>query len=215
MKPIKILIADDHAIVRLGLSALFRYQKDMKLVGEADDGESLLKIAAESHPDVIIMDLMMPVMDGVEAIRHILAPSSASTSHSNSSTHPRILILTSFGSSAELSSAVKAGAAGVILKGAPPETLLDAIHTVMNGETYFSDEVKRTLVREDLVELTERQSQVLTLLSQGKSNPEIASALGISTDAVKQHLAAVYSKLGATNRADAVSIAIRKHLLRF
>lgn len=205
MKPIRILISDDHAIVRIGLTTLLRFHKNLKLVGEADDSDSLLKLAAEVSPDVIIMDLMMPGLPAAQTIATILQRSRPA---------PRILILTSFGSAAELNSAVRAGVSGVILKGAPPETLVEAILTIAGGGTFFSEEVKRTLTREIISRLTERQSQVLKMLAQGKSNSVIATELGISADAVKQHLSAIYAKLGADNRAEAVAIALKKHLLK-
>ena len=202
---IKILIVDDHALLRRGLADLLRYEKDLAVVGEAGDGEAAIRLATELKPNVVIMDLMMPVMDGVEATRQIKA--TLPDAH--------VLILTTFGTSADVARAIAAGAEGAIMKDASTDAQLAAIRTVANGGTVFSPEIKRSIEEEPAPPtFTQRQLQVLQSVMHGLGNKEIAQQFGISTDAVKQHLNAICTKLGASNRAEAVSIALRRHLLR-
>lgn len=205
MKQIRILIVDDHAVVRLGLAALFKYQKDLKVVGEADDGESAFAKATELKPDVVVLDLMMPGIDGAETTRRIRAGSSATS----------ILILTSFGTSADLGRALQAGASGAILKGAANEELLSAIRTVAAGERVLSPEIEAFLKETPVApEFTKRQMEILESVTRGLSNPDIAKQLGISTDAVKQHLNAIYQKLDVSTRTEAITAALRRQLLK-
>ncbi|MCR5750832.1 MAG: response regulator transcription factor [Kiritimatiellae bacterium] len=204
MKKTKVLIADDHALIRRGLSDLIRYEKDIAVVGEAADGESAVRATEEILPDVVVMDLMMPVMDGVEATRRIKAVRPET----------KILILTTFGSSADVSLAVAAGASGAIMKDATTDEQLGAIRAVAAGESAFSPEIAKMLREEPPPDLTERQHTILESAARGLSNKDIAMMLGISADAVKQHLATVCAKLGAATRAEAVAIALRKRLLK-
>ena len=202
---VKILIVDDHALLRRGLADLLRYEKDLSVVGEAGDGETSIRLAAELRPDLVVMDLMMPVMDGVEATRQIKAVLPE--------TH--VLILTTFGTSADVARAISAGATGAIMKDASTEEQLAAIRTVAAGGTVFSSEIRRSMDEAPKPpDFTDRQLEVLQSVVDGLGNKEIASKLNISTDAVKQHLNAICTKLGASNRVEAVSIALRRHLLR-
>lgn len=204
MKKIKVLIADDHALLRLGLTALLRHETDIAVIGEACDGEEAVRLAVELQPDIIIMDLAMPIMSGLDATRRILA---------NSPAGPKILILTSFGDSAEIGTAVAAGASGALLKDAPNEQLPQIIRRIAKGEQVFSPEIERGL--SDLPpNLTDRQLEILSMTSRGYTSPEIAKLLKISADAVNQHLTIVCDKLGAATRTEAVAIALRKHLLK-
>ena len=204
MKKIKVLIADDHALLRLGLTALLRHETDIAVIGEACDGEEAVRLAVELQPDIIIMDLAMPIMSGLDATRRILA---------NSPAGPKILILTSFGDSAEIGTAVAAGASGAILKDTPNEELPQIIRRIVQGEPVFSPEIERGL--SDLPpNLTDRQLEILSMTSRGYTSPEIAKLLKISADAVNQHLTIVCDKLGAATRTEAVAIALRKHLLK-
>ena len=205
MKPIRILIADDHALVRVGLATLLQFHNDLQVVGEAENGREAVSRARKLRPDVIVMDLMMPVLDGLEATRHIHAELP----------DIRIIILTSFGTSADVTHAINAGATGAIMKDAPNDELIDAIRKVAAGKTVFSSEIRK-MIRDDPEppELTSRQTEVLESIMRGLTNVDIGKQLSISPDAVKQHLNAICEKLGAANRTEAVAIALRKHLLK-
>ena len=205
MKPITVLLADDHSLVRLGLSALLAKQGDMKLVGAATNGEEAIRLAARFDPDVIIMDLMMPIVDGVTATRRIREQNPSM----------KVLILTSFGTSSDVAHAIEAGARGAILKDAPNASLLAAIRTIAAGGESFADDIVRNITRDPTPrELTARQAEILKSVTNGLTNKTIAQQLKISPESVKQHLNAIFQKLGATTRAEAVAIALRKHLLK-
>ena len=202
---IRILLVDDHALLRRGLADLIRYEMDLSVVGEAGDGEAAVEAAVRLKPDLVVMDLMMPVVDGTEATRRI----------KKALPETRILILTTFGTSSEVARAVAAGASGAIMKDASTDEQLAAIRAVAAGGTVFSPDIQRAM--EEIPEppvFTQRQLQILESVTRGLGNKEIANQFGISTDAVKQHLNAICTKLGAANRVEAVSIALRKHLLR-
>ena len=201
----RILIVDDHALIRRGLADLLRYEKDLAVVGEASDGEAAVAVATELKPDVVVMDLMMPVMDGVEATRRIKAVLPEA----------KILILTTFGTSVDVARAIAAGASGAIMKDALMEDQLNAIRTVASGDKVLSPEIEKAVQEEPLPEFTERQQLILESIARGLTNKDIANMLDISSDAVKQHFAAICAKLGAANRAEAVNVAHRKHLLKF
>ncbi len=201
----RILIVDDHALIRRGLADLLRYEKDLAVVGEASDGEAAVAVATELKPDVVVMDLMMPVMDGVEATRRIKAVLPEA----------KILILTTFGTSVDVARAIAAGASGAIMKDASMEDQLNAIRTVASGDKVLSPEIEKAVQEEPLPEFTERQQLILESIARGLTNKDIANMLDISSDAVKQHFAAICAKLGAANRAEAVNVAHRKHLLKF
>ena len=200
----RILIVDDHALIRRGLADLLRYEKDLAVVGEASDGEAAVAVATELKPDVVVMDLMMPVMDGVEATQRI----------KTALPEAKILILTTFGTSVDVARAIAAGASGAIMKDASMEDQLHAIRTVASGGKVLSPEIEKAVQEEPLPEFTKRQLVILESAARGLTNKDIANMLDISPDAVKQHLAAICSKLGAANRAEAIAIAIRKHLLK-
>ena len=201
----KVLIVDDHSLVRLGLSALLGYQSDMDVAGEAEDGEEAVHMACKVRPDVIVMDLMMPGVDGVEATRRIREKLPGS----------HILILTTFGTSADVARAILAGASGAIMKDTSNEDLLNAIRTVAEGGKVFSPEIEQH-VKEYSVspDLTQRQMEILHSVTRGLSNPDIAKQFGITVDGVKAHLNVIFSKLGAANRSEAIAIALRRHLLK-
>ncbi len=204
-KPIRILIADDHSVVRFGLATLLERRKDFQVVGEAKDGEVAVAMAKSTNPDVVIMDLMMPHVDGAEATRLIC----------EANPEIKVLILTSYATSADIVRAIDAGASGAIVKDADNAELIDAIMKVAAGETAFSGEISRAIETEPMTrEFTQKQLDVLHSITRGLSNPDIAKQLGISLNAVKQHIRAVFTKLGASNRTEAVAIALRKHLLK-
>ena len=205
-RKLKILIADDHAIVRMGLSALIDTQPDMECVGEAIDGNDAIMKTKKHKPDIIVMDIMMPELDGIEATRTIAGQPNA----------PRILFLTSSTSSDELTRSIKAGAAGAIMKSEANAKLLEALRAIANGrETYLSEEV-RALVASDppTLPLTDRQIKILAAMAKGLTNKDIAAALDCSPESVKDRINAICTKLGAANRTEAVAIALRKQILR-
>ena len=204
-RKIRVLIADDHKIVRVGLSALLCIERDIKVVGFAENGKEAVEQTEKLAPDVAIVDLMMPVMDGAEATAEI---------------HRRfpkvkILILTTFGSSDGIAHALSAGATGAFMKNADNTELANAIRTVYRGERAISQEIKRQLeIDPPIPDLTPRQKDILDSMVRGLSNPDIAKQLGIRRDGVKQHINAILTKIGASNRTEAVAIALRKHLLK-
>ena len=205
MKKTSILLVDDHAVVRMGLSAIINLQADLKVCGEAENGEAAVRLAAELKPDVVVMDFSLPGMDGAEATAGVLKASPSS----------KVLILTSFGTSADLSRAIAAGAIGAVTKNLSNDELSSAIRDTARGIQHFSPEIRQTL--SDGVDdkaFTKRQMEVLDSITRGLSNDDIALMLGISKSRVKQHLNEVYEKLGASNRAEAVAIAMRRQLLK-
>ena len=205
VRNIRVLIADDHKMVRVGLAALLGQTKHLEVVGSADNGAEAVKMALTLRPDVVIMDLMMPVMDGVEATRRIHAEAP----------EVKVLVLTTFGTSDGIAHALDAGAIGAIMKNADYEELADAIRKVARGERAISDEITRQMETDPPVpELTPRQKDILDSMIRGLNNPDIAKEFGIRRDGVKQHINAILSKIGAANRTEAVAIALRKHLLK-
>ena len=201
---IKVLIVDDHAIVRMGLASLLGTKPDLEVVGDAGDGATALRKYARLKPDVVIMDLVMPNMDGAETTRRLV----------ESDPGAKVLILTSYGSAAGISAALQAGARGAVIKTLELAAFVAAIRKVAAGETVISDEVRDMLAEEPPTNaLSPRQREILELLARGLANVEIATALGISRAMVKEHEIALYAKLGVANRTEAVSLALRKHLL--
>lgn len=204
-RKIRILIADDHAIVRYGLTSLFESEGDMTVVGAAQNGSEAVRLALAEKPDVIVMDLVMPKKDGSEAMAEIKAKLPAT----------KVIILTSFGTYEGVKRAVQSGADGAILKTAEDETLIPTVRKVFAGKKVLSPEIRRQLEAEPpLPELTRRQSEILDGLSRGLSNVDIAKQLGISPGMIRDHLEVLFSKIGAANRTEAVAIAFRKHLIK-
>ena len=205
MKNIRILVADDHKIVRLGLAALFATEDNLTLVGEAENGVQAVELALKTKPDLIIMDLLMPQKDGVEATReiHPLLPET------------KILILTSYGTSNDVALALKAGASGALMKTADDAQIASVVRKLAAGERYVSPEIQQSLkLTPTIPELSPRQAEILKQLTLGLTNKEIANQLGIRKDGVEDHITIIFNKLGATNRTEAVAIALRKHLLK-
>lgn len=202
---IRVLIADDHTIVRIGLRTLLGAEKDIEVVGEAKNGEMAMKEALRLRPDVVIMDLMMPKMDGAEAtaVLHEKLPET------------KVIILTTFGSSDGIAHAIESGAAGALMKTADDAALISTIRSVAGGKTVISPDIKRLLAEDPPIPvLTTRQAEVLQSMMRGLTNRDIAKQLGIRQDGVNEHVAAILAKIGAANRTEAVAIALRKHLLK-
>lgn len=205
MKRIRILIADDHALVRMGLSTLLSTQPDMEVVAAAEDGDDAVRQTAKLQPDVIIMDYMMPTLDGAAATEQILRDLPQT----------RIILLTSYVTAEGIARAINAGAAGALMKNGETETLIQAIRDVMKGKTVIVPEIASVLAESrEIQHLTERQELVLDLITRGLSNYDIARHLNIQEDSVKKQTSVIFEKIGASNRAEAVAIALRKHLLK-
>ena len=205
MKKTRILIADDHAVMRMGLSALIDSVEEFTVIGEASDGNEALELALRLKPDVVVMDIYMPGLDGISATKKI----------KESVPEAKILILTTFETSDGIARALSHGASGAILKSAANDNLIDAIQTVAAGKEYIANDVRRLLDDDPpITPLTPRQLEILTYVTRGLTNKEIASTLGIRVDSVGQNLSAIFTKLGATNRAEAIAIAMRKSLLK-
>ncbi|MFM0250762.1 response regulator [Paraburkholderia sediminicola] len=201
---IRVLIADDHVAVREGLAAMIGRQADTMVVGEAANGREAVELWQKHRPDVTLLDLRMPVLDGVSAISEI--------HHQDASA--RIIILTTFDSDSEIAGAIKAGAKGYLLKDAPREELFDCIRKVHAGETCIPPSLVAKLAAGVSSEaLTSRELDVLTLLARGKSNKEIGGNLYISETTVKSHLRSVFTKLNVVSRTEAIAVATRRGLI--
>ena len=205
MKNIKVLIADDHLIVRTGLAALLGTEKDIKVVGQAKNGIEAVREALRLHPDVIIMDLMMPRKDGVEATAEL----------AEKAPEVKVILLTTFGTSDGIAHALAVGAKGAILKNADNAELARAIRKVAEGGEFISAEIRQQLaVDPPIPSLTPRQREILDSMVCGLTDRDIARQLGIRQDGVNDHVSAILKKIGAVNRTEAVAIALRKHLLK-
>ena len=216
MAPIRILIADDHLIIRQGLRLILETEKDFKLVGEASDGAEALRLSAERHPDVVLMDLRMPGMDGLTAIERLRVeqPDVA------------VVILTTFNEDELMLRGLQAGARGYLLKDTDRASLFDTIRAAARGETLLKPEIMAKVLSsagshhsgktamEPPSILTERESQVLEGVARGERSKEIAVHLGISERTVKAYLASIYDKLGVDSRAAAIAVAAQKGLLK-
>ena len=205
MKPrTTILLADDHEIVRMGLASLIGTKKDLEVVGEAEDGEAAVRKAIRLKPDVVVMDLMMPRKDGASATAEIRQHIPAT----------KVLVLTSYGTADGIAHALAAGANGALMKSTEFSVLVSAIRTIAAGGHVVAPEIERQLVEDPPVpELTSRQLEVLHSIMRGLTNAEIAMQLGIREDSVKEHVNAIFEKLCASNRSEAVTIAMRKHIV--
>jgi DNA-binding NarL/FixJ family response regulator len=201
---IRVLITDDHAIVRTGLAQLLGTTDDLTLVGEATDGTAAVQMTAELHPDVVLMDLSMPGVDGVQATANILAQQP----------EVHILVLTSFSDQSRILDALEAGAEGYLLKHSEPEVILAGIREVMSGGSPLDPKAARALLNhrrsaEPGVHLTGREREVLKMVGDGHPNKTIARRLGITERTVKAHLTSVYQRLGVTDRTQAALWAQR------
>jgi two-component system, NarL family, response regulator LiaR len=211
-KRIRVLIADDHPVVRHGLRAFLQLQEDLDIVGEAGDGLEAVAQVKKLRPDVVLLDLVMPRLDGIEAIRHIREARSST----------KIIVLTTFADDEKVFPAVKAGAAGYLLKDVEPRDLAEAIRTVHRGQGLLHPSIASKLMHEfageqerasTLDALTEREMDVLRLIAQGKSNREIAREFVLSEKTVKTHVSNILAKLHLADRTQAALYAVRNRLV--
>ena len=202
---IRVLLVDDHPVVRSGLAGLLGGEPDIEVVGEASDGGEGVERAEALQPDVVLMDLRMPVMDGVEATTRIVAAGG-----------PRVLVLTTYDTDADILRAVEAGATGYLLKDTPRDALVDAVRSASRGETVLAPPLAAKLMRQvrSNDQLTPRELEVLALVSRGMSNGDIAEELFIGEATVKTHLLHAFDKLGGSDRTAAVTTAMRLGVLR-
>jgi DNA-binding NarL/FixJ family response regulator len=216
---IRVLIADDQAMVRAGFGALLAAQAGIDVVGEAADGEQAIAVAGTTHPDVVLMDVRMPVLDGLAATRRLLDPERAGH-------RPRVVMLTTFDIDDYVYEALRAGASGFLLKDAPPEDLIGAVRIVAAGDALLAPSVTRRLIEDflgarptprpkpaALAALTPRETEVLTLIARGLSNAEIAAELVLAEQTVKTHVGRILDKLTLRDRVQAVVLAYETGLV--
>ncbi|MEU2899715.1 response regulator transcription factor [Streptomyces sp. NPDC006967] len=223
----RVIIVDDQAMVRAGFAALLAAQSDIDVVGEAPDGAQGVELSRRSHPDVVLMDVRMPEMDGLEATRRILAPPPGGGDTAVGDRRPRVLMLTTFDVDDYVYEALRAGASGFLLKDAPPADLIAAVRVVASGDALLAPSVTRRLIADfarqrpaargkpvqRLKALTQRETEVLTLVARGQSNAEIASTLVLAEQTVKTHVSRVLTKLDLRDRAQAVVFAYESALV--
>lgn len=217
----RVIIVDDQAMVRAGFAALLAAQDGIEVVGQASDGEEGVALALRTHPDVVLMDVRMPKLDGLEATRRILAAPAVAD-------RTKVLMLTTFDVDDYVYEALRAGASGFLLKDAPPADLIAAVHVIAAGEALLAPSVTRRLIAEfaqrtpsvggrkpalRLNALTERETEVLTLVARGSSNAEIARELFVAEQTVKTHVSRVFTKLDLRDRAQAVVFAYESGLV--
>jgi DNA-binding NarL/FixJ family response regulator len=201
---IRVLVADDHPVVRTGLAAVLVQQADLELVAEAENGERALALYREHQPDVCLMDLRMPVMDGVEAIRAITTEFPGA----------RILALTTYEGDADIRRALEAGARGYLLKDMLLTDVIQAVRAVRRGDRVIPNAVAARLAEfPERSELTERELEVLQLVARGLSNKQAARAIGRTDETIKVHLKNVFTKLGVADRTEAVTVALTRGLI--
>lgn len=208
--PVRVLVVDDHPVVRSGLVGMLTAEPDLVVVGEAGDGREGVALARELGPDVVLMDLRMPVLDGVGATTEILA------SPAPGARGPRVVVLTTYETDTDILRAVEAGATGYLLKDTPRDVLVAGIRAAARGETVLAPTVATrlvTTVRGAGERLTAREAQVLALVARGLSNPAIGRELFISEATVKTHLLRAFAKLGVDDRTRAVTVAIERGIL--
>jgi DNA-binding NarL/FixJ family response regulator len=215
---IRVLIVDDQALVRGGFRSILEGQADIEVVGEAEDGVQAIERARECDPDVVLMDIRMPRLDGIAATREMLDQSSERL---------RVLVLTTFDHDEYVYEALRAGASGFLLKSAPPRELAGAIRTVAAGEALLAPDITRRLIHDYIQRprpptvpppafdtLTPRETEVLTLIARGRSNREIAAELYLSEPTVKTHITRIFAKLGARDRVQTVVLAYEAGLVQ-
>jgi len=204
-RKIKVLLADDHLVVRMGMAAIISIEKDLCVVAEAEDGLEAVRLAAEKKPDVIVMDLMMPKLDGAKATAEILAANPEA----------KIIILTTFGGSVDVKHALDAGARSALVKSISRPELMDAIRRTAAGESVICSEIGNSIAAEEgSADLSSRQQEILAYVAKGLNNREIAEVMHVGRDCIKAHLKAVFSKLGVTSRSEAAAYAVNRGIVK-
>jgi DNA-binding NarL/FixJ family response regulator len=219
--PLRVLIADDQALVRAGFKLILEAQPDIEVVAEAADGEAAVRLARRHHPDIVLMDIRMPGLDGLEATRRLLSAAADGVRA------PRVVILTTFDLDEYVYAALQAGASGFLLKDVSPEHLVGAVRTVAIGDALLAPSITRRLVERfarpptvidaapgALARLTARETEVFKLVARGMSNAEIAATLVVTEATIKTHVAGILSKLDLRNRAQAVVLAYESGLVQ-
>ena len=202
---ITLMIVDDHPVVREGLAAIFKSQKDIKIVAEAGDGEEACKLYDELSPDVVLLDLRMPNKDGLHAITELMTRNPPK---------PRIIVMTTYESEEDIRRTLKAGAKGYLAKGTAPQEIRDAVRKVAKGDSLLPPAIASKLAASMAhPELSERELQVLQYMANGRSNKEIGQVLYISENTVKAHVKSILAKLDAMGRTEAIAIAIKRGLI--
>jgi DNA-binding NarL/FixJ family response regulator len=234
-EPIRILVCDDQSVVRAGFVAILSSQPDIEVVGEVSNGALAVREARRLRPDVLVMDIQMPVLDGIEATRQLVGPGAASGAEASAAEDglaaaPRVLIVTNFNLDEYVYRALQAGASGFLLKDAPPAELIGAVRTIAAGDALLGPSVTRRLIGRyagrirpsdpgepkpghPLAGLTSREREVLALLAAGLSNAEIAGSLVVSAETVKTHVSRILAKLGLRGRVQAVVFAYQEGLV--
>jgi DNA-binding NarL/FixJ family response regulator len=200
-----VLVVDDHALLRTGVANIINQESDLRVIAEASNGLEAVEAFERYRPDVTLLDLRMPVMEGVEAVRQIRERDP----------HAKVIVLTTYDTDEDISRALRAGAKAYVLKDISADGLIECIHDVLAGKTYLAPAAAAKLAEGvTRVQLTPRELATLRLIADGKANKEIASELGISERTVKTHLGHLFEKLGVTSRTEAVKIATRRGLVR-
>jgi two-component system NarL family response regulator len=203
--PHRVLVVDDHSVLRAGVVNIISHESDLQVVAEAADGAEAVAAFEQHRPDVTLMDLRMPVLEGVEAVRRIRQLDGDA----------KIIVLTTYDSDEDITRALKAGAKAYVLKDITADNLIACIRTVLDGKTYLAPAAAAKLAEGVArVQVTPRELSALQLMADGKANKEIGAALGISERTVKTHLGHLFEKLGVTSRTEAVKVAVRRGLVR-
>jgi DNA-binding NarL/FixJ family response regulator len=204
MNKIRIMLVDDHVLMRMGLVSATAVEPDMKVVCEIEDGKEAVEAFRAHRPDMVIVDLRLPGMDGIEIIKALR----------NEFGNVRILVFSNYGAGDDVARAIQAGASGYVVKDMPLEKLLEAIRIVYAGKQYLPPEIASRLTGRIQSQLSDRELEVLRLIARGLSNKEIASRIGIVEGTVKAHVTNIFQKLGAVDRTSAVTIAMKRNLLQ-
>jgi DNA-binding NarL/FixJ family response regulator len=203
-KKIRLMLVEDHMLMRMGLVSATRIEPDMMVVAEVDDGRKALESFRKHKPDVILMDLRLPGMDGIQVIKELR----------RESLDVRIVVLSSYGGGDDVTSAIQSGAAGYVMKNMPLQQVLEAVRAVYHGGQYVPREIAGRMSARMQSDISAREIEVLRLIAQGRSNKEIGSEFGITEGTVKAHVTNIFAKLGAIDRAQAITIAIKRHLFQ-